>query len=161
MRNKDSDIFDFSEIIGEKRSIRCDKWEELPQNRLLSVTIYDLHTDADLLALTWHQEEIIVASHAVTLDANLVATFTWDASTEPIVATSATYIIRIADANKDISYYSYEWNVDCEAPLYTGISITGGVDVPASGVVYLNPYRHTDFEINFNAFTFSNPVKLT
>ena len=106
------------------------------------------------------QVEIIVASHAVALDANLVATFTWDASTEPLVATSATYIIRIADANKDISYYSYEWNVDCESPLYTGISITGGVDVPASGVVYLNPYRHTDFEINFKNVTESSSPRL-
>ena len=102
-------------------------------------------------------QEIIVASHPLVLDGNLMATFTWDAGTEPIVATSATFVIRIADFNSDLSYYSYEWSVDNEVPTYTGISFNSGIDFPASETVYLNPYRHTNFEVTFKNLVETNP----
>ena len=102
-------------------------------------------------------QEIIVASYPLTLDANLNATFTWDAVTEPIIATSATFIIRIADVNSDLSYYSYNWSVDSEAPTYTGIMFNSGINFPASETVYLNPYRHTNFEVTFKNVIDTNP----
>ena len=102
-------------------------------------------------------QEVIVASYPLALDGNLMATFTWDAATEPIVATSATFVIRIADVNSDLSYYSYDWTVDSEAPTYTGIVFSSGIDFPASETVYLNPYRHTNFEVTFKNLVDMNP----
>ncbi len=93
-------------------------------------------------------KEVFVASHAVEV-VNLMATFTWDASTEPLVATEASYIIRIADDNSDLSGYSYKWEVDNVAPEYSSISFNNGINFPASETIYLNPYRHTNFEITF------------
>ncbi len=105
-------------------------------------------------------QEILVASHAIDVDTNLMATFTWDNATDPIVTGSATYIIRIADTNNDLSYTSYTWKVDNIAPTYTDLSMNGGVDFPASGVVYLNPYRHTSFEFIFKNIVETNNPKL-
>ncbi len=102
-------------------------------------------------------QEVIVASYPLALDGNLMATFTWDAATEPIVATTATFIIRIADVNSDLSYYSYNWTVDSEAPTYTGIVFNSGINFPASETVYLNPYRHTNFEVMFKNLVDMNP----
>ncbi|MBQ3644197.1 MAG: hypothetical protein II961_06335 [Candidatus Riflebacteria bacterium] len=102
-------------------------------------------------------EEIMVASYPLALDGDLMATFTWDAVTEPIVATSATFIIRIADTNGDLSFYNYEWSVDSEEPTYTGISFNSGIDFPDSETVYMNPYRHTNFEVTFKNLIDTNP----
>ena len=102
-------------------------------------------------------QEIIVASYPLALDGNLMATFTWDAATEPIVATSATFVIRIADVNSDLSYYSYNWSVDSEAPSYIGIVFNSGINFPASETVYMNPYRHTNFEVTFKNLVDMNP----
>ena len=102
-------------------------------------------------------QEVLVASYPLALDGNLMATFTWDAATEPIVATSATFVIRIADVNSDLSYYSYDWTVDSEAPTYTGIVFSSGIDFPASETVYLNPYRHTNFEVTFKNLVDMSP----
>ena len=102
-------------------------------------------------------QEVLVASYPLALDGNLMATFTWDAATEPIVATSATFVIRIADVNSDLSYYSYNWTVDSEAPTYTGIVFSSGIDFPASETVYLNPYRHTNFEVTFKNLVDMSP----
>lgn len=101
--------------------------------------------------------EEIAASYPVALDTNLTATFTWDASTAPIVATSASYLIRIADSNYDLSAKSYTWNVDNEAPVYKTMLFNDGVDFPGSGTVYLNPYRHTDFKVNFKGLSDNTP----
>ena len=86
-----------------------------------------------------------------------MATFTWDAVTEPIVATSASFIIRLADVNGDLSYQSHNWSVDSEAPTFSTLAFNGGIDFPASGVVYLNPYRHTNFEVIFRNVAETNP----
>lgn len=93
-------------------------------------------------------KEVFVASHAVDVT-DLMATFTWDASTEPLVATEASYIIRISDSNNDLSGYSYKWDVDNVAPTYSSIAFTSGINFPASETIYINPYRHTNFEITF------------
>ncbi|MBP5470767.1 MAG: hypothetical protein J6Z11_16170, partial [Candidatus Riflebacteria bacterium] len=102
-------------------------------------------------------QEVFVASYAVAVDGELMATFTWDAATEPIVATSATFIIRLADINGDLSYQSHNWSVDSEAPTFSTLAFNGGIDFPASGVVYLNPYRHTNFEVIFRDVVETNP----
>ena len=102
-------------------------------------------------------QEVFVASYPLTIDENLMATFTWDALTEPTVATSANYLIRLSDINGDYSYKSYEWLVDCEIPTYTSMLINGGVNFTASEVVYLNPYRHTNFEVTFKNLIDMNP----
>ncbi len=102
-------------------------------------------------------QEVFVASYAVAVDANYMATFTWNAVTEPIVATSASFIIRLADVNGDLSYYAHNWSVDSEAPTFSTLAFNGGVDFPASGVVYLNPYRHTNFEVIFRDVVENTP----
>ena len=101
------------------------------------------------VTINQQNQEILIASYPVVVDANLMATFTWEPTMEPIVATTATYLIRLSDVNNDLSYVSYEWSVDNVVPTYSGIAFNSGINFPASGVVYLNPYRHTNFEVIF------------